>query len=190
MPNCINYNCDPLGEHTIEASCAGLIKGGASNLIILDCDHTVTNPSSAQQLNDNITAGTAKIVTNVKFGWSKPSPVTVDSTTSCGVAETVTYDWTATLQDGSVSDTNIDFWNVLAAGRKIGGIIALECYDSGETPYVTWIDALIQTQGGRVLPNVNTQAQTIDLDLKWRSKRSPQKYDAPVGVTDGSQTFN
>lgn len=190
MPNCVNYNCDPLGDHTIAAACGDSVKGGSSNIIILECDHTITNPSSATQINDNITAGKAKIVSNVKVGFAKPSPVTADSQTSCGQPGLVTYNRAGTLKDGNISSTNIDFYRLLAGGRTIGGMILLECYDSGDAPYVTFIDAEIKVTGGRVLPDVNTQFQLFDMDYTWTSKLDPQRYDAPVGVTDGTQTFN
>jgi len=190
MDNCINYGCETLGNHTIDTSCGNIVKGGSSAWVILECNHTVTNPSSAAQINANIAAGKAKIITNVKSGFGKPTPVTVDSQTSCGVSETLTYDRTGTLLDGSISDNNIDFWNALTSGRSIGGIIMLECYDAGESPYVTWINAAVKFTGGRVLPNVNTQPQVFDMDFAWRSLAGPQRYDAPVGVTDGTYTFN
>lgn len=190
MANCINYNCDPLGTHTIDNSCKGIVKGGVQNLILLDCNHQMTNPSSAAQLNSEINANRAKIITNVRCGFNKPSPITVESLVSCGVPRPVNYDRVGTIKDGNISSTNIDFWNSLVSGRWLGGMVLLECYDAGDKPYVTWINAQVFCEGGRVVPDVNTGVQLFDMEFKWRSLRDAQRYDAPVGVTDGSQTFN
>lgn len=185
MSNCIDYGCDALGQHAASIDCGAITKGGSSSWVVFACGATTTNPSNASQINADISAGRAVVVTNVKSGFAKPSPVTTDSINSCGTPSVITNDWTGTLTDGNISDQNIDFWNAFIAGRQAASVLMIHCVDESDTPYATWINPSsgIKFSGGRVVPNVSTQPQLIDVDFKWRQLKSPQVYSAPVGVT-------
>jgi hypothetical protein len=185
---CTNYNCDDLGTHIAGANCGRPTQGGAQDWVILDCDATTTDASNAAQINVDIAAGRAVVVTGVQSGFAKPSPITLESISSCGGTITVNNDWTGTIKDGSINNQTIDFWNRFIRGRSAGSIIMRECHDDGDDEYVTWVNppAGITFQGGRVLPDKNNQAQIIDLEFKWRELASPLRWTAPVGVTGWS----
>lgn len=185
MANCINYDCnDGLGEYLLN-DCGEELLGGISEALLLECNHQLTDPSSAAQIAAEIAAGRAKLVTGIKVGIPKPSPVEVESNVGCGNStKLVSYDRTGTLIDGNVNSTNVSFYNNVFGGRVFGGIIFYLCgteeADSGEK--VLWIDAAVTFTGGQVIPNVNNAFQTFDGDFKWRKKDMPQYYPNPVGI--------
>lgn len=182
MANCINYNCDPIGEHTLNAACGIELLGGMSDAILLDCNHTVTNPSSASQINANIASGNARLVKNIKIGLALGSAVKVDALIACGTARIVTYDRSGTLIDGNVNSANVAFYNTLFSGRKLGGIILNECGQEDTNPQVTWIDSEVEFTGDRIVPDNNKEFQKFEGTFTWISKRMPNIYAQPIGI--------
>lgn len=184
MANCVDYcSDDPIGTpETI--GCGADPVGGLSAAIILACNHTITDPSNGTQINSNLSGGTAWLFQRLSIDIPEPSPIEVDSIVPCETASLVTYDWQLTYSNPNISQTNITVHDNFFDGRTIGGIIALECgSDDDSALFVTWIDAAIKMTGGRVIPATNTEFQRFAGIGKWRSKRSPQRYPAPAGVT-------
>lgn len=179
MANCIDYNCTDLEDH-VKNDCEEEFQGGSDQLVILDCDHQVTDPSNGTEILVEIAAGRAKLIQNVKLGLDLPTPVTVDSNISGRTPKVVNYDRTGTLMDGNVNQFNNEFYDALNNGRAIGGIIILES-GAGSTK-VTWINKAVQFQGGRVFPNVDTEFQRYEETFSWRSLTEPVIADAPAGV--------
>ncbi|WP_196300912.1 hypothetical protein, partial [Streptococcus pneumoniae] len=61
-------------------------------LILVECGtDSITNPSSAVQINAALAAGWATLVSNIRIGFGDPSPVTQDPVTSCSTAITINY---------------------------------------------------------------------------------------------------
>lgn len=184
MANCINYNCsDPLGDHTLN-DCGEELLGGGSGAVALECNHQLTDPSSAVQINAEIAAGRATLFKNVKIGLDAPSPVEVDSNIGCGSTKVVTYDRTGTWVDGNVNAANQDLYDNLFSGRQLGGLIIHECgTEETDTPKVTWIDASITFTGGRILPTGNNEFQRFEGAFKWRGLRSKSSiHNKPTGI--------
>ena len=184
MANCINYNCaDDIGEH-VENTCGEELLGGSSQMVLLECNHQVTDPSNGTQIAAEIAAGRANLLTNLKVSIAKPSPVEVDSNVACGTSKLVTYDRTGTLIDGNVNANNITFYNAVFGGRAFGGAILYLCgtseADSGEK--VEWIDSTVTFTGGKVLPEDNNSFQRFEGDFKWRKKDGQMLYANPVGI--------
>ena len=180
MANCIDYNCTDLLDH-VKNDCEEERQGGSDQIIILDCDHQLTDPSNASEVQAEISAGRAKLVQNVKVGFDKPSAVTVDSNIACRTPKVVNYDRAGTIMDGNVNQYNNDFYDAITNGRAVGGIIIYECGDPAN-PKVSWIDDAVEVQGGRVFPNTDTEFQRYELDFAWRSLGEPAIYDAPAGI--------
>lgn len=178
MANCINYECDDaLGTHLLN-ECGEEVQGGVKDYITLECNHTVTDPSNATEIQDNINAGTAALVKNVKIGMPAPSPIMVASNVACSTDKLVSYDRTLNIVDGNVNSTNIDFYNKLLNGQSKGGIIIHEC-GSGK---VTWIDDEIKFTGGRIIPDSDNEFQRFEITAVWRNKFEPQIYDVPANI--------
>lgn len=178
MANCINYECDEaLGTHLLNA-CGEEIQGGVKNCIVLECGHTVTDPSNATEIQDNIDNGKATLIKNVKISLPAPSPIMAASNVACSTDKLVTYDRSLSLMDGNVNDVNIDFYNRLLSGQSKGGIIIHEC----AADKVTWIDDEIKFVGGRIIPDNDNEFQRFEITGNWRNKYEAQIYDVPPGI--------
>jgi hypothetical protein len=178
MANCYNYNCDdPLGDHLLN-DCGNEKQGGIKDAIILECNHQLTDPSNATQIETEIAAGRATLVLNLKIGIDAPSPVEVEPQVACSTPKVVTYDRTASWVDGNVNGTNIDFYNNLTGGQAKGGVILHEC----GADEVTWIDDEVRWVGGRVVPNNDNEFQRFEATVKWRSKTDSGIYATPAGI--------
>ena len=184
MASCVTYNCDSLVDHEVSnESCLGPRNGGSAQLIIFDCGTTPTDPTDGTEINNLITAGTAYLVENVKAGLDVPTPVTIASTTSCGTDRTINLDYTGTIEDYTVTESNTaSFWGPLAKGRTMGGMMLYLCEQDGYANKIVYIDAEITFNGGLVVPNTNTEAIRYEMGFSFR-KNGPVEYlDAPTGV--------
>lgn len=181
MANCINYDCDDaLGLHLLN-DCGEEIQGGIKHAIILECNHAITDPSNATQVQAALDDGTATIFKNLKVGIGAASPIMVASNVSCSTDKLVNYDRTLSWMDGNVNEQNIDnVYNNLLNGQSKGGVILYEC-GSGK---VTWIDDEIKWTGSRIVPDTDNEFQRFECTGTWRSKYEPLIYDAPPGIFD------
>lgn len=184
MANCIDYACnEDLGTH-LQNLCGEELLGGSSAAIVLECNHQLTDPSNATQIAAEIAAGRATLITGIKVGIAKPSPVEVESNVSCGTSKLVTYDRTGTYVDGNVNPANQTFYSKMFGGRTFGGLILYLCgtleSDNGEL--VEWIDSAVTFTGGKVLPTGNNEFQRYESDFKWRKKAEASLHSAPLGI--------
>lgn len=183
MANCVNYNCeDDLGEHTLN-DCGEELLGGVKDTILLECDHTITDPSNATQVQANIDSGKATLLKNVQYEMPAASPVLVDSTVACSTQKVARYERTLNYIDGNVNDANIDFYNEVNSTRSFGGVILHEC----AADQITWIDEEVRFQGSRIIPNNNNEFQTFTGIGSWET--APDNVDGniyatPAGIFD------
>ncbi len=178
MANCESYCVDPVGDHSV-LLCEAVL-GGISDVILLECDHQLTDPSSASQINAEIAANRATLVKQIKVGMEAPSPIEIDSQVSCSPSRVVNYDRTITLLDGSVDDANVDFYNDVLDGRRFGGLILHEC--GTETDRVTWVDSAVTLQGGRIIPNDDNEAQRFEATAAWKNISMGNIFAVPIGI--------
>ncbi len=183
MANCSDYNCDtPLADQLLN-DCNETRAGGIRELLLLSCDHGITDPSSAAEINAAIAANNAVLFKQVMVGMDAPSPITGEVLISCNTESVVNYDRQITIVDGNVNDTEIAAWNTMNAsqGKVLGGVILWDgC--GNDTEKVFWIDKPLQIEGGLTIPNNNDANQKFELTGKWRSKTDPRQYDAPAGI--------
>ena len=191
VQNCINLcTTDPLGEYEL-ANCAYDPVGGMSAIILLECDHTLTDailngdPADAgDAINAEITAGRAHLIERCSFTLEAASEVTQDSLVPCETPSLVTYNRTGNYVNPNVNYTNITLHDQIFDGRNFGGIIAYECGydDSSEQKYVSWVDAAVKFTGSRIVPSANTEFQRFEGTANWKSKKNAQRYPVPTGV--------
>lgn len=183
MANCLNYDCsDPLGTH-LPNDCGEELLGGASGILLLECNHQLTSASSATQINTEISAGRAHLLLNLKIGVDAPTPVEIDSNVAGGTTKLVTYDRTLNLIDGNVSSNNVSFYDGVFGGRTFGGaILYIKGTEESATTLVYFIDAAIVFTGGLTVPNNTNEFMTFNGVAKWRLKNMPTLATAPVGI--------
>lgn len=164
-------------EHLLN-DCEEELQGGFRHLILLDCGHTVTDPSSATQIDDNITSGKAVLVKNVKWGLDVRSAIKADSNIACRPQKTINFDNTATLVDGNVNNQNVAFYSSIFGGRAIGGVIALNC----ATGRVWWYNYSMYADGGLIQPNTDDEFMRFEGTFSWKGKELPLSYVEPPGI--------
>ena len=184
MANCINYNCaDELGVQEL-LDCDGDNLGGASAVIFLACNHTITDPSDEAQIATNISNQTAWLYKDVEIGIGKASAVKITPPSGCAVEKVINYNRSGTYRDGNVNATNITNYNALFNGTPLGGMIIFECAANDGVGQVTWIDAEVTFEGDRVLPVSQTEIQVFDATFMWINKYMPMIYAVPPGIFD------
>jgi hypothetical protein len=178
--NCLSYGCSELDDHEY-VLCGAVRLGGVPSALFLECDHSITDPSSEAQINAAISAGKAKLVKNVMIGVPAASPIEVPSFIANEPPITVNYDRTLTIKDQNVVAQNISFYNSLWGGRALGGMILFENGDPDD-PKVTWIDAAMKGSGSRIIPENNNEQQRFEGTFKWRKLAEGQIYAAPSNI--------
>lgn len=183
MSNCLNYNCsDPLDDYE-ENDCQEVILGGQSAMIVLYCNHTVTDPSNAGQITANLNAGTAKKITAMSATLEAPSPIQVDTFIPCQTQRLVNYDRTGLYKNQNVSTSNDEFHNTLFNGQNFGGLILYNCSEDRQgNNWVDWIDAAVNFVGGKISPANDNEPQRYEGTFSWRSINGPVRYAAPAGI--------
>lgn len=184
MANCVSYECDDvLGTHLLN-DCGEELLAGISGTILLECNHQLTDPSSAAQINAEIAAGRATLFDNLKIGLDEPTPVTVDSNIVGGTPKLVTYDRSGTMIDSNVNQNNINTYNQLLGGKVMGGAITYlkGTEESTAGAKVLWIDAAISFTGGLPIQNDNNVNMFFNNKFTWRKKDMPSMYTAPTGI--------
>lgn len=181
--SCTSLNCSELPDHEAN-DCNVVLPGGSSDAIILECGSGVTDPSNATQIQAALTAGTAKLLENVKIGIGLPTSVDAPVTVSGEPPQTVTYDRTATLYDANVNQTNMEFYDAIAGGRSIEGVILY--MNSEVTPTVRFITApgAIKAKGGYMSPDDSADVQHYEITLSWKNIKNPTFAAAPAGIFD------
>lgn len=184
MANCVNYGCDDaLGVYN-ENVCGEELTGGANQVVLLECNHQLTDASNGTELAAEISAGRATLVTGAYLSIEAPSPVTQDSIQACKPPVLVNYNRTGTYKNGNVSSANLDFHNGIFVGKKFGGLIIYECGTSDAAiPQVTWIDNQVTFTGGRILPG-SQELQRFEGTFSWQSKTDPRIYAVPANIFD------
>lgn len=183
MANCINYDCnDALGTY-LSNDCGEELLAGGSGIILLECNHQLTDASNATQINAEISAGRAHKIDGVKIGIDEAAPVEVESNVVGGTNKLVTYNRSGTLIDGNVSNSNVTFYNKVFGGRTFGGaIIYLKGTEDGSQTLVYFIDAAINFTGSLPIKNNNDENMRFTGKFTWRKKDMPSLPNAPVGI--------
>ena len=183
MANCINYECaDALGAH-LPNECGEELLAGGSGMVLLECNHQLTDASSASQINAEIAAGRAKKIDNVKIGLDEPAPIQVDSNLVGATQTLISYNRSGTMTDSNVNDVNRALYDQIGGGRTFGGaIIYIKGTEESAQALVTWIDAPLRFTGGLPIQNNNDQIMVFNYKFAWRMKDMPTLPNAPVGI--------
>lgn len=183
MANCTNYGCDDaLGDY-VENACQEILLGGVDAVIFLECNHAITDPSNASQINAAIANGTATLVTGIKVSLDAPSPIEIETNRACSPTRVVNYNRSGTYKNDNVSAANVTFHQGIFSGRQFGGLILHECgTSSATTPQITWIDRAISFTGGRIIPGNYNEQQRFEGAFKYLGLLDDDIYPVPAGI--------
>jgi hypothetical protein len=178
---CLDYcYSEQLGEYEI-LSCGADPHGGIFAMVLLECNNTLTNPSSGTEVNAQINSGKAHLIQRCSLSIEKPSPVTQDSIIACETPILVTYERKGIYKNPNVTQQNVIFHNGLFDGRNFAGMLLFYCGEDDEN-WVDWVDSTVKFTGGRVIPVKDTEVQLFDGEFTYRAKKDPLRYAAPTGV--------
>jgi hypothetical protein len=181
-----NYNCadTPAYDNSIE-ECGALIRlAGADTMVLLECDHGITDASDSVQIQAAIDAGRAHLLEELKIGFDEPSPVNAPAKrTSCGTIPIINYTRGLTIEDYKITTTNNTFWDVVK-GRVYGGAIIIACSTDGLSDVAFFIDEEnVSISSFMNNGNDNDQAMFFTAKLAWKSLSNPDMVAAPTGLT-------
>lgn len=156
-------------------------KGGISAFGILRTGHGITDFSNASQVQAAITAGTLKLVLNIKGELPEPSPVEGENPLACG-SETIVdgYDYTFEVSDFNVNATNDEFYR-LANLSQFKGIVFYMC----EEQQVRVVETGVNFISRLVIPRSNKEKQSYLITAKWSQSVKepfPVLFEAPAGI--------
>lgn len=183
MANCVNYNCfdDPLDEYH-ENECGEALPGGACSIILLECNHQMTDPT-ANQINTEIQQNRATLITGCYIDITAPTPIMSTTVIACKEPKPITYERGGVYKNENVSADGVEFHKPMFAGRTFGGMIIYEWGTKDSiTPQITWIDEAITFTGGRILPGLASENQRFEGAYKYKAKYDADIYPVPAGI--------
>lgn len=168
-----------LGDY-VNPDCEEIYGGGIRSIIIFQ-GVLPEDPSNAQDIQDLLDSGDAKLLTGLKVGINEASPVTNPSVRSCSPEVVTTYEREATIMDGNAIAGNVEFYNTLNAstGFEAAGVLLWHC----DVDRVQFIDKPTNFTGSFIVPNDNNaEPQHFSFIAKWKSKGDALLYDSPAGI--------
>lgn len=178
---CYTYNCqNVLGDHTLN-DCENEVPSGFVNLILLNCDHQLTDASNGTLVNAEITAGRATLIRNIKAGVPAASANTVASNIANAPDKVARYALEVSVMDGNINDANMTFYNTLFSGTSFGGLIL----HNEEESVVLFYNNELRGQGSLVAPDNNGEFMRYEYTLSMNLRKDavlPEYSDEPSGV--------
>lgn len=156
-------------------------KGGIGGLGILKTDSGITDFANTTQNQDAITAGTLKVIKNIKADLPEPSAVEGENPLACG-AETIVdgYDYTVEITDFNVNPINDEFYRKLNLSQ-FAGIILYMC----EEEQIRVKETGVTFNARLIIPRSNKEKQHYLITAKWSqsvAEEFPVLHEAPVGI--------
>lgn len=156
-------------------------KGGISQVAILKTGHGITDFANSTQVDAAITAGTFKIIQNIKAELPEPSPVEGENPLACG-SETVVdgYDYSVEITDFNVNNINDEFYRKSNLSQ-FPGLVLYMC----EEDQIRVIEQGVTFNARLIIPKSNKEKQHYLITAKWSQSVAdefPVLYEAPDGV--------
>ncbi len=171
------YYCYDYEPYPSQATCdtQATYLGGGSDLYLIKCGVTVTDPEDETEMQALVDAGSLILVSGIAGGFDEPSAVSVDDPTACGSTIDINFDRTLTFTDGKVSKDVVQWYNSMK-GERFSGALLKEC----EQNRWNWVDASVLLTSSRIMPPKNGELQLITGVLKWRQFDDPVPYAFPL----------
>ena len=165
-----------------ESELCGLKKGGILAIGVLKTGHGITDFEDAAEYTAAISAGTLKIIKNIKGIWPAAAAVEGENPIACG-SETVTdgFDYTVTWKDFKINGTNDLFYAQLNRSA-FSGLIVYYCQTNEVRVIEKSVNFLAMPAES---PESNKEKQLYNITAKWSASVEedfPTLYAAPVGI--------
>lgn len=182
MATCVSYNCSTLTDwEAVLENCSPFRSGGTTSIILLACDHQITDPTSLTEIDAEIAAGRAWRMDGLKAGLTPQTPETIAPVTSCGTERVINNVYQLTIYAAQVSPENATFINTLTAGYAIGGLIMGVCPTDNLTDLLLYADNEISFQGGLVNPDTNSDVIRFEVTANFKTQ-GIEVYEDTEGV--------
>ena len=174
-----SYNCTDLDNHD-KVQCGAFPKGGISTIAILECDHVITDFSSATQWQDAIDDRDAVLIEPIRGIVPEFSEVVGVNPTACGSQDILDgFDATMTWMDFNVNSSNDNFYNEL--NQRQSFIVWYEC-DTDKIRVVELVTSFISKLN---TPESNKEKQFYQVVSQWSTGTDdgiPPLFNAPTGI--------
>lgn len=178
MATCVSYNCSSLTDwEAVLESCSTFRSGGTQSVILLACDHQITDPTDLAAIEAEILAGRAWRMDGLKAGLTPQTPETIAPVTACGTERVINNVYQLAIYAAQVSPENAAFINILTAGHVIGGLIIGVCPTDNQTDILLYADNEISFQGGLVNPDTNSDAIRFEVTANFKTQGIEVFYD-------------
>lgn len=177
MANC-GYQCTDLPAY-LQVICGEYLLGGQNFIGILECDHSITDFTSAAQLITAINNNDLTLIGPVVAEIPAASPVEGANPSGCGPATILdSFERSVTWTDYNVSNDIIEFYNAL--NRRKTFLIVYHC----ASQMMTVIEVAVSFVAFRSSPVRDTEKQFFTVTAKWTALDEAFLFDAPAGVFD------
>lgn len=182
MPlNCVNY-CDEeaLGDY-VENECGVEFTGDQNQAVIFYCGANTTDFSDGTQIQADIDAGLAKLITGAKFTINKATPVKITSEVPCRPDRVTGYTRTGDYYNPNVSTVNDAVHDTLFSGKPFGAILMYECTSNADGhPQSKLINSQLNFDGSLV--SIKGETQRYEGTINWVSMSNPETIVTPSGI--------
>jgi hypothetical protein len=116
---CVSYCDTSLLEHDL-VLCNEYKLGGVSAIIVGSCGTELVDPSDNVEVEALLNAGTARMISDIRFALPAGSPITVDSPIGCGTSIRINEDRTATSSGTMLTTAEyLGFLRICATAEKL-----------------------------------------------------------------------
>lgn len=179
MATACDYNCTELPEHE-KVQCGAHRKGGISAIGVLECNHTITDFTSASQAYANILAGKLTIIAGIKGEFAAASPIEGENPEACGATTILDgFDYVFNFKDFHVTSSNDSFYEAL--NKRSSYVVFFYCQDD-EIRVVE--RKVVWSILPPISPESNKEKQMYTGTIKWSSDvdEFPTLYTAPDAI--------
>lgn len=175
------YCPEDLPNHE-QVNCDDYLPGGISEFIIFNSNATTTDPTSASQINTDLTTGRATHVKDI-IGQMPEAEDKVINHPRDNREITQGFLWSITYIDWNFTTDNINFYDELNYFRATSLLWYEPLLDGvGRAKWVTDISNGVSFKAKPIVPESDAELQNYNVSAMWSSKFAPSVVDLPTGI--------
>lgn len=185
--DCVAYGCSDLEEHQLN-NCEETVSGGGVQVLFFLCSAATVQAQdydNATLVAQDLANGLATLVQNVKIGVPPPSQVTQGASYIAGKQpKAIAKDYAGTLMDENVNATNDIFYESIdqTNGTYVEAALIKLVDDDSFGELIDRTSSGIQFQGGKVVPDDNTDSVHYEYTMTYRTKYNSRRTALPAGI--------